>query len=65
MPPELQEGLLIRTKDGRMVASKAPSRIRQMIRPVKFVAAPVQAVTIDQEIILNMTQYLTTCVSPS
>lgn len=45
-----------------MVASKAPSRIRQMMRPVKFVAAPVHAVTIDQEIMLNMTQYFTTGV---
>lgn len=57
-----------------MVASNAPRRTRQMMRPVKFFAAAVQQVTMDplwsaqdlcgdachsQEIMLNMTQYLT------
>jgi hypothetical protein len=42
------------TKEGRIVASKAPSRIRQMTSPVKFLAAPVHAVTMDQLIMLNL-----------
>ena len=38
---------VMRTNDGRMVASKTPRNNRQMINEVKFVAAEVQAVTID------------------
>jgi hypothetical protein len=42
-----------------MVASKAPSSSRQTTSPVKFLAAAVAIVMIDQEMKLNMTQYLT------
>jgi hypothetical protein len=42
-----------------MVASKTPKKNRAMIKPVKFLAAAVQMVTVDQAIMLNMTQYLT------
>lgn len=75
---------MISTNEGRIVASKHPSRMRQIKSPVKFFAAatsslirmaalalphpirvvesldsPVQIVTMLQEIMLNMTQYLT------
>jgi hypothetical protein len=38
------------TNEGKMVASKAPRKARAVMRPLKFVAAAVQAVTIPQEI---------------
>ena len=72
---------VMRIKDGRMVDSNIPRKIRATRRPVKVVAAPavqprctepschetvsaesdlpVQMVTMDQAIMLNMTQYLT------
>lgn len=49
----------MKTNDGKMVASKAPRRIRAMSKPVKLVAAVVHMVTIDHEMKLNMTQYFT------
>jgi hypothetical protein len=49
----------MKTKDGRIVASNAPSRSRQMTRPVKLWAEAVAIVIMDQEIKLNMTQYFT------
>jgi len=46
-------------KEGRIVASNIPKRIRQIMRPVKLVAAAVAAVQILQAVKLNMTQYFT------
>lgn len=51
--------LLMNTKDGRMVASNAPNKIRATNSPAKLLAAVVQIVTMDQAMKLNMTQYLT------
>lgn len=48
----------MKTKDGRMVASKAPRKMRQMSRPTKFLAADVQMVTMPQEIMLNLESHL-------
>ena len=50
---------VIAINDGAKVASKTPRKKRAVIRPLKFLAAPMQATTVPQQKRLSETHFPT------